>query len=91
MVAGECYGKIRYSLSDESGILRFERFEIADDPGHRDLEQKLRAYLLNCSLAEVDLDYLRQLKCEGDSECTNDVINLIKEHQDLFARKGKNR
>jgi hypothetical protein len=82
----ECYDKIRFSLSDESGALRFERFEIANAPECWKVEQKLRAHLVGRALAKVDLSYLRSLTCDGDGACMRAVVQVIEEHQQLFLR-----
>jgi len=84
MSPSECDERIRFSLSDESGVLCFETFAIMDAPECRDLEQNLRAYLLGRPLSKADLGYLRGLTCHGDGVCMRAVIRAIEEHQQLF-------
>lgn len=91
MLSSECHDKIRFSLSDESGALCFETFEILDAPECRDMEQELRAYLVGRSLSEADPGYLRSLTCHGDGVCMRAVIQEIEEHQQLFLGVGNER
>ena len=84
MPSNDCYDKIRFCLSDDSGVLRFETFEITDAPECRGVEQTLRAYLVGRPLSKVDLDYLRTLTCDGDGVCMQAVIGAVEEHQQLF-------
>ncbi len=84
MASNECYDRIRFSLNDESGVLRFETFEIAGATECRNVEQELRAYLVGRSLAEIDLGYLRGLTCDENGVCLRTVIQLVEEHQKLF-------
>ena len=84
MLPNECYDKIRFSLSDESGVLRFETFAIMDVPECRDMEREFRAYLVGRPLSEADLGHLRSLTCDGDGICTRAVIRAIEEQQQLF-------
>ena len=87
----ECYDKIRFSLSDESGVLRFERFEIVDAPECCEVERKLRSHLVGRALAEVNLTYLRSLTCDGDGACMRAVVQVIEEHQQMFLRTHSER
>jgi len=87
----ECYDRVHLSLSDESGDLRFESFEIAGTPECRDVEETLRAYLVERPLAEVDMDYIRGLTCAGDGQCMSAVVRVIEEYQHLFVRDERNR
>jgi len=91
MSAGECSDKIRFSLSDESGVLCFEAFAITDVPKCRDMEQELRAYLVGRPLSEVDIGYLRSLTCDGDGVCMRAVIRAIEEYQQLFLGASNER
>ena len=91
MSPSECDDKIRFSLSDESGILRFETFAIMDAPECRDLEQELRAYLVGRPLSKASLGYLRSLTCDGDGVCMRAVIRAIEEHQQLFLETRNER
>ena len=80
----ECYDKIRFSLSDKSGVLRFETFAIVGAPECGDMEQELRAYLVGRPLSEVDPGYLRSLSCKGDGACMRAVIQTVGEYKELF-------
>ncbi len=85
MSARECRDRLRFRLADDSGVLRFEEFTIADASECRDMERVLREYLLGRSLADVDLDYLLGLKCPANGECLRAVIDEVQKYQDLFA------
>lgn len=91
MSSTECNDKIRFSLSDESGALRFDSFAITDAPRCRDMERKLQSHLVGRPLSEVDIGYLRNLTCDGDGSCMKAVIQVIKKHQELFLGAGDGR
>ena len=77
--------RIRFSLNDESGELRFTRFDIIDVMECRHVEAKLRSYLIHRSLSKVDVSEIRRLSSPGDAECMQAVLDTIAECQDLFA------
>lgn len=80
----ECRDRLRFRLNDASGVLRFEEFEIVGAPACSNLETMLRDYLVGRPLAEVDLEYLRELRCTGRCECIPTVIGEVRKHQSLF-------
>lgn len=82
---GNCEDKVRCSLSDDDGVLAFKSFEIVGDSPCRAMGEQLRDYLVGRPLAEVDLDYVRSFKCAGPQACTNSVVRMIEEYQDLFV------
>lgn len=82
----ECRDRLRFRLNDASGVLRFVEFEIVDTPACRDLETTLRDYLVGRPLAEVDLEYLQELRCAGRCECIHTVIGEVQKHQALFLQ-----
>jgi hypothetical protein len=88
MCASECNDRLRFRLSDDSGVLRFEEFVIIDALDCKDMQHTLREYLVGRSLVDVDLDYLRQLKCPADGECLRAMIDEVEKYQRLFAGKG---
>jgi len=87
MNPGDCYDRVRYSLSDEGGVLRFKAFDIVDTPDCRHIVDMLREHLVGRPLSEVDLDYLRELTCEGNGACMRTAIRVVEESQHLFARQ----
>ena len=86
MSASECNDRLRFRLSDDSGVLRYEEFTILDTLDCKDMQHTLRDYLVGRSLADVDLDFLRALKCPADGECLHALIGMIQTHKQLFAR-----
>lgn len=46
MTEDECRNKIRCALTDRTGQLRFESFDIADAPEYTDMARRIREYLL---------------------------------------------
>ena len=82
----DCQDRLRIRLSDRSGDLRFEAFEIVNAPECREIEAALRCYLVGRPLAEVDLDYLRELRCPANGECARAVIDEVQKCQRLFGR-----
>ena len=87
MFADDCHDKLRFRLNDDSGVLRFVEFEIRSAPTCRDVEKTLREYLVGRALADVDLEYLRNLACTGNGECMQAVIREVQKYQYLFVRE----
>jgi hypothetical protein len=86
-----CRNRLRFRLTDASGVLRFAEFEIVDAPDCKGLEATLRDYLLGRSLADVDLGFLRRLRCPNHCDCMQAVIREVRKHQALFLRKDRKR
>ena len=86
MSAEQCDDRLRFQLSDESGVLRFVEFEIVDASRCRGMEETLREYLLGRALADVDLSYLQKLPCGGNGDCMHALIREVQKYQYLFAR-----
>ena len=86
MSPGDCFNKVRFSLNDDTGVLRFETFDIVDLPDSCEMVEELQDYLVGRPLADVDMDYLRGLRCSGDGECLRTTIRMVNEYQQLFSR-----
>ncbi len=85
MFTPTCDDRLRFRLGNESGVLRFEEFSIINPLECRGMEHTLREYLVGRSLADVDLDYLRGLRCPADGESLRALIATVQKHQQLFA------
>ena len=85
MTSQECQDRIRFTLSNATGVQRFKTFELVEGPECAGMGKLLREYLVGRPLAEVDLDYLQSLKCHRNGGCTLEVIEVIQEYQDLFV------
>jgi hypothetical protein len=85
MQAGDCVNKIRFSISDETGVLRFTSFDIVDPPESCQGLEALREYLVGRPLAEVDVDHLRELLGGSDGECRQTALRVVKEYQRRFV------
>lgn len=81
----ECYNNVRFSLSDSSGHLRFESFDIVDMPQCGDLAAALKKHLVGRTLAQVDVERIRAMKCPGEPTCVAEVARIVEEQQRLFA------
>ena len=86
MFAEQRHDRLRFRLSDKSGVLRFVEFEIVNASRCRGMEETLREYLLGRALADVDVSYLRGLTCVGNGECMHAVIREVQKYQYLFVR-----
>jgi len=86
MKPDDCANRVRFSLSDETGVLRFTSFDIVDIPAFCDVVETLQEYLVGRSLAEVDVEHLKNVSCAGDGECLRAVISLVEEYQQMFVR-----
>ena len=86
MSSGDCFDKVRFSLSDESGVLRFQTFDIVGGSDSCEIVEMLQEYLVGRPLTDVDVDYLRGLRCGGNGECVRATIRTVEEYQQLFVR-----
>jgi hypothetical protein len=89
MSEDECRNKIRCGLSDRSGVLRFESFDIVDAPECAEIAYGLRAYLVGRALAEVDVGHLQEVLAAEHPLCGRVVVRLVTDSQEMFARPGK--
>lgn len=87
MLSKDCRDRLRFRLSDASGVLRFVEFEILDHDECHDMETTLREYLVGRALADVDLDFLRGLTCAGNGACMDAVICEVQKCQHLFVHR----
>jgi hypothetical protein len=87
MTTRDCADRIRFSLSDKSGALRFEHFDIAEAPECAQTATVLRELLLGQPLAEIDVEGIRNMSCLGNGQCFQAVANAIEECQATFIRK----
>jgi len=85
MSPDECTDKIRFTLSDETGVLRVADFDIKDAPQCWRLALMLKQYLIGRPVAEIDLDYIRSLRCRGDAVCMRAIVDAIEEYHGMFA------
>ena len=85
MTPDRCTDKVRFSLSDASGVLRFKSFGIIDAPECRQIAEALRDYLVDRPLSEVDVDHVRHLSCPGDGLCMNRIAELVVEYREMWA------
>ena len=81
----ECYDSIRFSLSDLSGRMRFESFDIMDMPECRRAAASIRNYLLHRPLGEVDIGRIRSMEGDGRCPCVAQVVGVVREQQRLFG------
>ena len=83
----DCYNKIRYTLSDESGELKFRTFEMPADHHCGVFVDKLKPYLLGRPLSEIETDVIETLSCGRDGECARTIAAVVREHQEIFLDK----
>ena len=89
MPTRQCRDRIRFRLSDDSGALRFEAFAIVNATECGDMERTLREYLVGRKLVDVDLAYLRSLKCPLNGACLFAMLEVVEQHQRLFSAKAE--
>jgi len=80
----DCYDRIRFSLSDLSGRMRFESFDVVDMPECEDVATSLREYMVRRPLAGVDIERIRSMDCDGRCTCVGEVARVVREQQRLF-------
>jgi hypothetical protein len=49
------------------------------------MDRRLRAYFVGRPLEDVDMDYLRGLRCPADGTCLRAMIDEVQNFQRLFA------
>ena len=81
----ECTDKMRFTLSDDTGVLRVVDFHIKDAPQCSDLAEALKQHLIGRPVAEIDVDYIRSLRCPGDAKCLRAIVDAIVEYHNMFA------
>ena len=86
MFPDDCHDRLRCRLNDDEGVLRFMGFEILNASRCRGIETALQQCFLGRALADVDLDYLEGLTCNGNGECIHAVIREVNKHLCLFVR-----
>jgi len=81
----QCRNRVRCTLSDKSGILRFKKFDIVDAPECRETAATLRHYLVGRALAETDTAYIRELGRVTRPLCARVVAQLVEESRQTFV------
>ena len=87
MTEDQCRNRVRCTLSDKSGILRFDSFDIVDAPECREAVAALRHYLVGRALAETDTGYVRELGRVTRPLCAHVVAQLVEESQETFIHR----
>jgi len=85
MTPDQCLDKLQFTLSDESGVLRFKSFDIADAPECWQIAKTLRQYLVGRALDDVDVDYIRSLSCSGSGVCIEKIATVVAEYREMWA------
>ena len=80
-----CYDNIRFALSDRTGRIAFESFDIVDMPECHDLAARLRQYLVHRPLAQVDVKRIRSMRGAVTAMCISDVARALDELKYLFG------
>lgn len=85
----DCYDKVRFALSDETGDLRFTSFDIINMPECFSLAETLRETLIGQRLADIDVEHIRRVSCPGNGQCMTTIVGIITEYQDRFIRRQR--
>lgn len=83
----DCKDKVRFSISDSTGVLRLESFELVDMPMCQETAELIRTLILNKPLSEVDIDRLREIPCAHNRECVQVIAALLNEYKTAFAHE----
>jgi hypothetical protein len=82
----ECRDNVRFSLSDETGVLKFKTFDIVNTPDCARLAEELRKYLLARPLREIDVTFVRSMECpQKRGYCIEAVARVLEEHIEFFT------
>ncbi len=82
----DCYDKIRFTLSDKTGDLRFTDFNIVGATQCSGMVAELREHLLEQRLADIDVAKILAMPCPGNGQCLQSIARVISEYQDRFLR-----
>ncbi|MFC1782956.1 hypothetical protein ACFL02_05155 [Planctomycetota bacterium] len=83
----DCDDKVRFALSDKTGELRFTNFDIVGVPECVNVIEKLRVFLLNQKLADIDITEIIKMPCPGNGQCIQTIVRVIEEYQGRFIHK----
>lgn len=86
MTEEDCRRRIRCMMSDRTGELRFEAFEIVDAPQCAATVERIRQYLLGRPLAEVDPGRIREIGRDENPLCARVVAQMVAESRRTFVR-----
>jgi len=81
----ECWHRLRAALSDRTGMLRFENFDIVNAPDSAETAATLRHYLVGRALAEKNPAYIRKLGSVTEPVCARPVVQLVRKSQRRFS------
>jgi len=81
----ECWHRLRAALSDRTGMLRFENFDIVNAPDSAETAATLRHYLVGRPLAETDPAHIRKLGRATEPVCAQRVARLVQKSQRRFS------
>jgi len=84
MTKQECRDRVLCALSDRTGVLRFDSFDIVDAPDCEETAATLRHYLVGQALGETDIGYIRDLALVTHPLCAGVVAQLVQECQETF-------
>ncbi|GEM_PF-3239055 len=83
--------RIFYTLSDDQGPLRFERFEIRGPGGEPSRVDPYLEHLMGRPLSHIDIDAMRQDPRLSQCPYRDAVANTVRDLQQLFADTQKDR
>lgn len=83
--ARKCYDRIRYTLSNDGGELRFTSFQIVGGPECQGVAQELTEYLLSRPLRCLEPHRIAAVSCPEGRQCIDMVARVVAEQQKLFA------
>jgi hypothetical protein len=72
-------------MSDRTGVLCFENFDIVDAPECHETAEEIRRYLVGRALTDVDVSQIREIGRDGHALCARVVAQLVTESQGIFV------
>jgi len=79
--------RVRLTLSDDSGDLKFKAFDIVDAPECRGAAEALQRRLLDRPLAGIDPREIARIRSTGDAQCLRAAADVIAEFQADFTSR----
>jgi hypothetical protein len=87
--ARDCYERIRYTMNDDTGELRFTSFRILGGAECREVERTLKEYLLSRPLRDLEASRIKRMECPRGRQCIETMAQTVAELQSLVAGEGR--
>lgn len=85
MDSQQCQHRVRFSMSDESGTLRFTEFEVKDQEDCSTVRE-LTSYLLERPAFDIDWEHVARMSAQSPCTCAEDVLSVLGHCREILSR-----